>query len=84
MEASLVAAGIPIDIFDAVVTGSDGLKNLKPSPDIFLEAAKRLDVNPNSCIVIEDSLPGVQAAKAAGIFSQCQHTNMAAELLSAD
>lgn len=69
MEANLVAAGIPIDIFDEVVTGSDGLDNLKPAPDIFLEAAKRLDVNPGNCIVIEDSRPGVQAAKAAGMFS---------------
>jgi beta-phosphoglucomutase-like phosphatase (HAD superfamily) len=39
----------------------------KPAPDLFLHAAATLDVEPNDCIVIEDSLPGVQAAVAAGM-----------------
>jgi len=37
----------------------------KPAPDIFLEAAKRLKVKPAMCVVIEDSVHGIQAAKAA-------------------
>lgn len=39
----------------------------KPAPDIFLEAAKRMSVDPQECIVIEDSYHGVTAAEAAGI-----------------
>jgi HAD superfamily hydrolase (TIGR01509 family) len=39
----------------------------KPSPDIFLEAARRLGVAPAGCLVIEDSLNGLRAAKAAGM-----------------
>ena len=39
----------------------------KPAPDVFLLAARRLDVDPKDCIVIEDSGLGVRAAKAAGM-----------------
>lgn len=39
----------------------------KPNPDIFLHAAKKLNVEPHECIVFEDSLFGFQAAKAAGM-----------------
>ncbi|XP_062221916.1 bifunctional riboflavin kinase/FMN phosphatase-like isoform X2 [Phragmites australis] len=50
----------------SVILGGDQVPKGKPSPDIFLEAAKRLGVNPSSCLVIEDSLVGVQGAKASG------------------
>ncbi|KAK4438820.1 Bifunctional riboflavin kinase/FMN phosphatase [Sesamum alatum] len=50
-----------------VILGSDQVKSGKPSPDIFLEAAKRMDVDPLHCLVIEDSLVGVKAGKAAGM-----------------
>ena len=40
---------------------------IKPAPDLFLEAAKRLSLDPTSCLVIEDSLNGVKSAKAAGM-----------------
>lgn len=40
---------------------------IKPAPDLFLEAAKRLSIAPRECLVIEDSLNGVHAAKAAGM-----------------
>ncbi|CAM0882625.1 unnamed protein product [Alopecurus aequalis] len=50
----------------SVVLGGDQVPHGKPCPDIFLEAAKRLGVNPSSCLVIEDSLVGVQAARASG------------------
>ena len=39
----------------------------KPEPDIFLEAARRLNASPADCVVIEDSANGVRAAKAAGM-----------------
>ena len=40
---------------------------IKPAPDLFLAAAERLGVQPSACLVIEDSLNGVLAAKAAGM-----------------
>jgi len=55
--------------FDTIVTGDDpALKHGKPSPDIYLEAARRIGVNPKDCVVFEDGMPGVQAGKAAGCF----------------
>ncbi len=54
------------DWFDEVVTADD-VANGKPSPDIFLHAAKLLGVSPGKCLVIEDAPPGVLAAEAAGM-----------------
>jgi HAD superfamily hydrolase (TIGR01509 family) len=52
--------------FDALATG-DEVENGKPAPDIFLLAATRLEVKPADCLVLEDSLPGVKGATAAGM-----------------
>lgn len=53
--------------FDCLVTADD-IKKGKPDPEIFLKAAKLLGLKPNECAVIEDSLAGMKAAKAAGMF----------------
>jgi HAD superfamily hydrolase (TIGR01509 family) len=55
-----------IDFFNATVFGNE-IKNLKPEPDMYNEAAKRLDVKPEKCVVLEDSESGVIAAKKAGM-----------------
>lgn len=52
--------------FKAIVTGSDGLKG-KPAPDMYLEAAKRLEVEASHCLVFEDIIPGILAGKNAGM-----------------
>lgn len=52
--------------FQAVISG-ENLERGKPAPDIFLNAAKMLKVEPQFCTVIEDSNHGVSAAKAAGM-----------------
>lgn len=49
----------------SVIVGSDDVQSGKPSPDIFIEAARRMRIDATRCLVIEDSLVGVQAAKAA-------------------
>ncbi|XP_014495822.1 protein SUPPRESSOR OF QUENCHING 1, chloroplastic [Vigna radiata var. radiata] len=64
VDANLAAAGLPLSMFDAIVS-ADAFENLKPAPDIFLAASRILNVPPSECIVIEDALAGVQAAKAA-------------------
>ena len=64
----LGAAGV-LDLFDEIVEGVDTREqNLKgkPEPDIFLEAARRLNVEPENAIAVEDALAGVQAGKAGG------------------
>ena len=45
----------------------DGSRAGKPAPDIYLQAAGNLDLNPACCVVVEDSLSGLEAARAAGI-----------------
>jgi HAD superfamily hydrolase (TIGR01509 family) len=52
-----------------VIISADDIGKSKPEPDIFLATAKRLNVNPENCIVIEDSKHGVEAAKRA--FMRC-------------
>jgi HAD superfamily hydrolase (TIGR01509 family) len=52
--------------FQAIVTAEDYAR-AKPAPDPFLAAARRLDLPPASCLVIEDSLAGITAAHAAGM-----------------
>lgn len=65
VEGNLVEIGLPLDRFDAVVTGDD-VAHKKPAPDIFLEAANRIGKEAAACLVVEDAPSGVAAAKAAG------------------
>ena len=56
---------IPPETFDAIIAGNN-VKHTKPAPDIFLLAAERIGIDPKDCLVIEDALSGIQAAKTAG------------------
>jgi len=53
-------------VFDCIVFGQE-VSESKPSPQIYLLAAERLEVPPNDCVVIEDSPLGVKAAKTGGM-----------------
>lgn len=52
-----------------VIISADDVKHAKPAPDMFLEAMNRLDLKPKKCIIIEDSLSGIKAAKLSGAFT---------------
>lgn len=54
------------DCFDSITT-TDEVSNGKDSPDVYLLAAQKLGINPKNCIVFEDILPAVQAAKCANM-----------------
>jgi len=54
------------DYFSFIISGLE-VKKSKPAPDIFLEAAKRMSLLPNQCIVIEDAVNGIMAARGAGM-----------------
>ncbi|KAF5199714.1 Nhl repeat-containing protein [Thalictrum thalictroides] len=80
VDANLAAAGLQLSMFDAIVS-ADAFKNLKPAPDIFFAASKSLDVPSRECIVIEDALAGVQAAKAAQMRCIAVTTTLSEETL---
>jgi len=56
-----------LDLFDTVVTIEDVQGRGKPAPDMFLEAARRLNMSPGQCTVFEDSGEGIEAARLAGM-----------------
>ncbi|MFH0906060.1 MAG: HAD family phosphatase [archaeon] len=55
-----------INYFDEIVTGDDVIKS-KPDPEIFLATAKKLNIDPKDCVVIEDAENGIIAAKSANM-----------------
>jgi HAD superfamily hydrolase (TIGR01509 family) len=65
LERRLGQHGV-FDRFDAIVTRPE-VANGKPAPDIYLEVARRLETQPEACLVLEDSAIGCQAALAAGM-----------------
>lgn len=65
VQPMLERAGI-LDWFETLVTADD-VAHPKPAPDIYLAAARRLNVDPTRCLVYEDAEPGIESAKAAGM-----------------
>ncbi len=66
LKVNLREMGLAESRFNALVNGLE-IEHKKPAPDIFLEAARRLGVDPSEAVVFEDAVAGVQAAKAAGM-----------------
>jgi HAD superfamily hydrolase (TIGR01509 family) len=63
----LVVDTLKIRPYFVSLTSGDEVEHGKPAPDVFLLAAKRLGIEPKDCLVIEDTLNGIKAAKAAGM-----------------
>jgi beta-phosphoglucomutase-like phosphatase (HAD superfamily) len=56
---------MPSSTFDGTVTGLD-VENKKPAPDIYIMAAGKIGLKPDECLVVEDAVSGIKAAKSAG------------------
>ncbi len=82
VDINISCIGVDKDIFSAIITGSD-VEKKKPAPDIFLTAAKAADEVPENCLVIEDAVSGIQAAKAAGMRVATVNTSFTADELIA-
>lgn len=67
VDPGLSARGIA-DRFEAILCADDVVR-AKPFPDLYLEACRRLDADPEWTIAVEDSPNGIAAAKAAGLFT---------------
>lgn len=65
IAATLAVTGL--DAYLPLYVSAEEVAQGKPEPDVFLEAARRLGVAPDSCVVLEDAVPGVRAAHAAGM-----------------
>lgn len=69
------------DYFEVLISG-DMVTRCKPDPEIFLMAASRLGLQPEECVVFEDSVSGVAAARAAGMKVVAVTTTHTAEELT--
>jgi HAD superfamily hydrolase (TIGR01509 family) len=82
VQGNLHEIGLAPSTFDALVNGSQ-VQRKKPAPDIFLTAAARLGLEPDHCLVVEDAVAGVAAAKAAGARCLALTTSFPADALTA-
>lgn len=78
---ALVRPPLDRDYFDVIVPGSD--LPAKPDPHLFLKAATLLDVPPGRCVVVEDAVAGVEAARRAGMKCIAVTTTNPADALAA-
>lgn len=81
VNINLDEIGLERSLFGTIVTGLD-IEHKKPAPDIFLKAAKQLEVSPECCLVVEDAISGVASGKAAGAKVLALTTSFSPEELS--
>ncbi len=65
----LVKEVLGLDRYINAFVSGETVPHGKPAPDIFLKAAKELDIEPEHCLVIEDAVAGIAAARAGGMYS---------------
>jgi beta-phosphoglucomutase len=82
MDANLSEIKLPEGSFDAIVNALD-VRRQKPFPDIYQKAAEKIGLDPSECLVVEDAINGVTAAKAAGSMCLGLTTSFSIEELSA-
>jgi sugar-phosphatase len=80
-SARLRRAGLPLP---RVLVCAEDVARGKPSPDVYLLAATRLEAVPSECLVVEDAPAGIQAARAAGMSVVGLTTTHSTDLLPAD
>jgi len=80
-EGNMREIGVDLATFDAVITGDD-VVHKKPDPEIFVSAARAVGLDPKDCLVVEDAVNGVAAARAAGARCLALTTSFTREQLS--
>ncbi len=80
LDRTLARAGLSF----AVTVAGDEVEHGKPAPDMFLAAAERLELPPARCVVVEDSVPGVAAGRAARMPTLGVQRERAVDLSEAD
>lgn len=84
-EIVSILRGAKLDSYFPVIVAADDVSSCKPSPEPYLTAAHRLGVVPAACVAVEDSVPGLAAARAAGMRTiGLTTTSPAAQLATAD
>jgi len=67
-NAGLILKRLQItDLFDVIIDGNK-IQQAKPDPEVFLKGAEALNIKPELCVVFEDAVAGVEAAKNAGMY----------------
>jgi beta-phosphoglucomutase family hydrolase len=85
MNANFIIDGLKLRPYFQTIVDITQVQNSKPHPEIFLTAAARLGIEPKNCVVFEDSIPGVEAGKRAGMtVVAIITTHTAQELAAAD
>ena len=80
MDINLTGSGIGRERFDVLTHGLE-VERKKPDPEIYLITAEKLEVDPADCLVVEDAVNGVGAARAAGARCLALTTSFPADLL---
>ena len=81
MLINLRETGLNDDTFDVLINGLD-VEKKKPDPEIYLKAASELNLDPSDCLVVEDAINGVKAAREAGSRCLAVTTSFSKEELS--
>jgi beta-phosphoglucomutase len=68
-NAPYIITKLGLDRYFTAIIDGNGVKNPKPNPEVFLNAAKAMELNVSECLVFEDAESGIQAAKSGGFFA---------------